>query len=373
MKVFIFHATAGYGHQKVAEVIGSAFRERGFSDRDLRVQDALDFTSPFFRALYPAIYFYAVKYLPDIWGWFYETSDKKSVYSYIRGFRSLVNRLEGRRLLAHVFREKPDVILCTHFFSAELLSRAKREGRITAKIVTVVTDFLPHTFCVNEGTDFYWIMSEEGKTELRNRGVPETNIVSGGIPVDPRFNPFGKRLEILRKHGFEDGRLTLLLTSGSFGLGPHAAILNQLDFFADRIQCFVVCGKNNELRHSLDATAFRFPVKIFGFVDFMPELMEASDLMIAKSGGSTTVESLTKGIPMVVLHPIPGQETRNAAILKERNAAFFMQEPAQIKPIVGTILSQPEILDVKRATMRLLARPHAAGDLVNFVLQGRVR
>jgi processive 1,2-diacylglycerol beta-glucosyltransferase len=366
MKILIFHATAGHGHKKIAEVIERSFRERGLAEHEIQVADALDYTPLVFKQSYPALYYHSVKSTPKFWGWGYENIDLPHIYKMARPFRSLVNRLVGLKLLQHVFDQKPDVIICTHFLSAELFATAK--GKLNAKLITVITDFFPHTFWVNEGTDFYWVMSEEGGKELQNRGVPKQNIVAGGIPVDDRFKPLGRRQEFLKKWNFEENRLTLLLTSGSFGLGPQPAILRALESFKDKIQCFAVCGMNAQMKKELDAEKYEFPVRVFGFVDFMPDLMEASDLVIAKSGGSTTTEALAKGVPMVVFQPIPGQETRNANLLRERNAAFFMQTPDQIKLIVQAILDHPEIMTAKKVEIQKLAKPNAADDLVSFVL-----
>ncbi len=115
MKVLIFHASAGHGHKKVAEVLGRTFVAKGLRKEDVQVIDALDLTPWLFRTLYPATYFYAVKYIPGLWGWFYEWLDKPAVYSALRWLRSLQNRLQGGKLLRCVETENPDLILCTHF------------------------------------------------------------------------------------------------------------------------------------------------------------------------------------------------------------------------------------------------------------------
>src|SRR3989338_10366781 len=118
MKILILHANAGHGHRKVAEVTRDAFLARGLAKDQVDVQDALDFTPAFFRTLYPAIYFYSVKHTPDVWGWFYETFDFTQVYRWLKPFRSWANRMVGGKLLKKVLSEKPDVIICSHFFSA---------------------------------------------------------------------------------------------------------------------------------------------------------------------------------------------------------------------------------------------------------------
>jgi len=260
------------------------------------------------------------------------------------------------------------VIISTHFLAPEILGRAKQKGLIPSKMVTVITDFYPHTVWVNPGTDLYWVMADETQSDLLKRGIPENQIVVGGIPILPTFKPAGRKKEILKKYGLEENRFTILLTSGSFGLGPQEAILEELNAFKDKIQCFVVCGNNKELKAILDAKQYPYPVKIFGFINFMPDLMEASDLMVAKSGGSTTSESLTKGVLMVVMHPIPGQETRNVKLLKIRQAAFFLEKPEGIHDIVKTILDDPKVLQQKQAAVQALAKPDAADHLVKAVL-----
>ena len=131
----------------------------------------------------------------------------------------------------------------------------------------------------------------------------------------------------------------------------------------------VVCGKNTDLERSLRKREYPFPIKIYGFVSHMDQLMEASDLIVAKPGGATTTESLAKGIPMAVLEPIPGQEARNAKLLKERNASFFLGKPSDMRIILKGILDYPEVLEEKKRSIQALARPDAAMDAARFVLK----
>jgi len=369
MKIFIFHASAGHGHKRVAEVIRRAFLARGDRPEQIHLEDALDHTPPFFRRSYPTFYYVAVRFFPKLWGWCYEKCDQPALYALIRPFRTLVNRWVGAKLLREVAKENPDLIICTHFFSAEVFAQAKKTGQIQATLLTVITDYFPHTFWVHEETDAYWIMSEEGAVALRQKGIPPSKVHVGGIPVDPSFKPSGRKQHFLKKYGGAPDRMTLLITSGSFGLGPTEKILAALSSYRHQIQCFVVCGNNEALQSKLEMESFDFPVKVFGFVDFFQELMEASDLVITKPGGATSTESLVKGVPMVVLSPIPGQETRNAQLLKDRNVSFFMKEPEQINLILKAILDHPDLLEDKRRQIQKLANPHAADDLVSFALE----
>ncbi len=369
MNIQVFHATAGQGHKKVAEVITQAFKKRGLNDSQIRVSDVLEIAPKSMGMAYPAAYFYSVKYIPKIWGWFYETLDKMGFYRWVYPIRRFHNQIMGAKLLSEIEKDNPDLLINCHFFTAEHFAHAKRKGQIKAKLITVITDFFPHSFWVNEGTDYYWVMGDEGKKELIRRGIPENQIIAGGIPVAEAFKPTGRKDEILTRFGFKSDRLTLLFTSGSFGLGHQEAILKELEPFKDQVQCFVVCGNNKDLQKTLSSQSWSFPIQVFGFIDFMADLMEASDLMLAKSGGSTTTESLAKGLPMVILEPIPGQETRNAQLLLARNASFSMTEPAQIKTILKALFENPKLLQNKHQEIRKMARPNAADDFVTFCLE----
>ncbi|MSR78027.1 MAG: hypothetical protein EXS63_07380 [Candidatus Omnitrophica bacterium] len=369
MKIFIFYAEAGHGHKKAAETIGKALIEHGNPPQDILIQDALDYAPGFNKKGYIAFYFYCVKFLPKLWGWFYDRADKGILYELTKPIRVIFNNINGERLIRKIVQEKPDLVISTHFFASEIVARAKRDGRTDTKLMTVITDFLPHTLWINDGTDAYWVMHEETKQEMIRRKVEAHRIVPGGIPVDPIFKPQKKRVEILQKYGFFEDRLTILISSGSFGIGSYEETLRQLETFKDKIQCFVVCGNNEEGRKILEQKTFLFPVKVFGFVNFMAELMEASDLMIAKSGGLTTAESLAKGLPMIITQPIPGQETRNAEFLKKHEASFFIQVPEQAKILLKNILEHPHILASKKEAIKRLAKPNSAQEIADFAFQ----
>ncbi len=369
MRVALLHASAGHGHTKVAEAIREGLIHSGLSEKDVLLLDVLDEVPRWFGKLYSASYYYSVKHTPHLWGAVYEVADHFPFYqNFGRHCRRWVNGRVGRKLASRVIQEGPDAIIATHFMPPEIFGHAKVVGRFRGQVVTVVTDFLPHTFWVNPGTDHYWIMSEEGEKELQTRGVPEEKITVGGIPVSLKFKPQGRKEEIRRREGFRQDRFTLLITSGSFGLGPTAEILEALVEFGESIQVAAVCGRNEAQYRSLENQRYPFLTKLYRFVSNMDELMEASDLVVAKPGGSTTAEALAKGVPMVVLEPIPGQEMGNARLLKMRNAAFFLGGPRDIRVILKALFDYPEMLQEKKRAIQVLAKPDAALNLARLVL-----
>ena len=370
MRVAVLHASAGHGHTQVAESVREGLLAAGLPAKELIFFDVLDETPAWFKKFYTAGYYHSVKCLPASWGAVFHFSDHPLVYRILgRPLRHWVNNGVGGGLVRRILKEKPDAIINTHFLAPELLGRWKKSGGLSSFLLTVVTDYYPHSFWINPGTDHYWVMSQETKEVLISRGVEAGRITAGGIPIALKFHPKGQKEEIRRREGLDQNRLTLLLTSGSFGLGPLSQVLDGVRDFSEKVQAIVVCGRNEEQKKTLQAKGFPFPVKVYGFVSNMDELMEASDLVVAKPGGSTATESLAKGVPMVVLDPIPGQETGNADLLKARNASFVLGEPSDIRTLLKGIFDYPSVLEEKKRNIARLAKPEASTELAQFIIQ----
>jgi len=64
-------------------------------------------------------------------------------------------------------------------------------------------------------------------------------------------------------------------------------------------------------------------------VDNLPEL-SAADFIICKAGGLIVTESLASGLPLLLVHALPGQETGNVNFVVENNAGCMCQTPNEI-------------------------------------------
>src|SRR6202022_4023125 len=96
----------------------------------------------------------------------------------------------------------------------------------------------------------------------------------------------------------------------------------------------------------------RHRTKVLGFTDQIDELMAAADLVVSKPGGLTTSETLARGAAMVIVNPIPGQESRNSDFLLENGAAIKVNTLATLAYKVGKRLDEPERLSQIKANAR---------------------
>lgn len=359
MRALIATATAGAGHLQAAAALHEAWLESNPSDA-VEMVDVLDFTSRLYRKAYAEGYLEIVKRSPELYGLVFRLSDHPDLMRRLEPFRKMFSRVTARKFVAHVQRFRPDVLLCPHFLPIEMVRDLKRRlGSAMPYLVSVVTDFHAHAFWIQDGIDLYCVAAEATKRDLLSAGVPARRIAVTGIPISARFRK-RQRPAILRKQlKLSSGTPTLLLLSGGFGMGPVAQILDEVDRLHSQVQILVVAGRNEALKKTLENREHNHPTTVFGFVTNMEELMTVSDLLITKAGGLTTSEALALGKPLLIVDPIPGQETANADLLIKHGAAVQVDDRRRINRTVRQLLSSGKLAAMSAAA-KSLGKPRAA-------------
>ena len=132
---------------------------------------------------------------------------------------------------------------------------------------------------------------------------------------------------------------------------------------------------DEDLKKKLDTlaarrnTSSRVSFKNLGFTTQVDELMSASDILLGKPGGLTTSEALAKGLVFVIVNPIPGQEERNSDHLLEEGVAIRCNNLPALSYKVDQLLEDTSRFSRMQANALRLARPNAAHDIVNRLLE----
>jgi processive 1,2-diacylglycerol beta-glucosyltransferase len=137
------------------------------------------------------------------------------------------------------------------------------------------------------------------------------------------------------------------------------------------IELVTVTGKNAPAKTKLESMAppARHRARVMGFTDQMDELMACADVVVSKPGGLTTSESLARGAAMVVVNPIPGQESRNSDYLLENQAAIKINNLPTLGMKLEGLLSDPARLAQLKSNALRIARPQAAYDVARQALR----
>ena len=369
MKILVTHVPAGSGHEKAAEAICIALRQVK-PEAETILLNGLEGMSATYQWAFTQGYLDMINRWPFLWGMTYHLLDLRGLAWAAYKLHRLSNASHGKILEQIVLRHRPDVFIGTHFFPMEVVSYLKQKGKLSAKLITVITDTMPHAVWISPGIDAYVVGLDLTKQELVRRGVPAERVQVLGIPIDPKFGLRPDRKELAQRLGLDSNLFTLLICSGGYGTGPMEQMVESLRKVPERLQALVVTGKNTALFHRLENARAAFPhaLKVFGFIDNMDELMSVSDLLITKPGGLSCTEALAKGLPMVLTNPIPGQEQRNGRIIERMGAAIMAGRVERIPKIVRSLRSDPARLQEMKRKALSAARPDAAMDTAKFAL-----
>ena len=367
-KVLIVSVRAGAGHLMAAAALEAAFSDSKLSLAVKNI-DLLDYSADLIKFLYGKMYLDVVKLIPELYAYNYKhyQPSKKFIKP-----RFLIDRFSYSAFFELIEDFDPDFILCTHFIPAALVENYRAKKKRAFKIAVTLTDYEFHPLWLAPNIDCYFTATEEVKSSLVYYGVEPERIVVSGIPVHPKFSGVKDKAKLLKKYEMNEGVPIILISAGSFGITPLGEVMDELDAIQEEFQIMVVCGKNADLEKELrekqkDQSRLR---KVFGFIDFMDELMAISDLLITKPGGVTVSESLAAELPMILIEPIPGQEEANADYVVEQGAAVKARNVSSLIYKLQHLVKEPERLKAMSRRASAISHPDAAMHIVEEITRG---
>jgi processive 1,2-diacylglycerol beta-glucosyltransferase len=339
---------------------------------EVRHVDALQYTSKLFRRVYAQAYLDLVNRAPEVLGWLYDYFDEPGRHERLR---LALNKLNTTRFVRLLERERPDWAVSTHFLPAEIIAWLRSKGRLATRQAIVVTDFDIQAIWLTHHVDRYFVALDETRVHLERLGVSPDAITVSGIPIDPVFAEPKAARAMRAKHGLAPELTTILVSAGGFGVGPVENLVHTLLELQHPAQLVVICGRSEDLKRRLDKLAGARPPKLYpalhvvGYTTEMDEYMAAADLLVGKPGGLTSSEALARGLALVIVRPIPGQEERNADHLLEAGAAIRCNNLPALAWKIDRLLNDPRRLGSMRENARRLARPDAARNIAAALVE----
>ncbi|MBI3322327.1 MAG: hypothetical protein HYZ94_01425 [Candidatus Omnitrophica bacterium] len=369
-RILLMYITDRSGHCQAARAVEQGIRRIDPSADTLTI-DAFQYLNPVLARIVDRMYMSVIQKLPELWDYLY---DNPEVVARSNHFRKLLHRYDSPRLQGLLEDFRPEAIVCTQAFPCGLVADYKQEHGLEVPLYGVITDFSPHAYWVHPQVDGYVVPAEETGQWLVDRRVDPSKVHPFGIPVDPVFSETPNAAAIRRRLQMDPSLPAILLMGGGQGLGPILEAAADLDRLEDKFQLLVVAGSNEQLYHRLitRAPSFRHSLRVFGHIDFVADLMSVSGMIITKPGGLTTSEALAKGLPIIALDPLPGQEIKNAHFVARMKAGIMVEDSAGLPRIVHRLLSHPAEWEDLAANARSLGKPQAALDAARLALGAAV-
>jgi len=208
------------------------------------------------------------------------------------------------------------------------------------------------------------------------RFFPAEKIILSGNPLRANLTSgLPSKEAALKKLGLNPTQKTLLILGGSLGARRINALIADIikDLAQQELNIIWQCGK---LYHG--ALKEQFPHlapthQLHAFLNNMNEAFAAADLVISRAGANTLSELAALGKASILI-PSPNvaedHQTKNAAYLKEREAALLFKESGSaddLLKIITHLLKADSEIEKLAQNIYKLALPNAAAAIVDEI------
>lgn len=360
MDVLILSASFGGGHMAVSEALEEHLRSDGINSH---IIDLYHMLNPKLNQLNSKFYIKLMRYAPQLYGLFYNLT-------YDLGMDNIFNKIGsfiGRAKLVDILNKyNPKVVVSTYPTYTGMLSYLKKEEFSHIYAMTVITDFVAHSQWIHKHVDAYFVASQEVAFNLMKKGIPPNRVEVSGIPIKSSFSKHYNREFVLKKYGLKPDKPVILIMNIAFGnLKIYHEVFSCLMDIKGSFQGVVLCGENEKLYKKVVAYKDKL-VPLVGKVD-IAELMSVSDILISKSGGITTSEALSMGLPIVIYKPVPGQEMHNADYVSRHGAGVIVKKREELKNLLNILLENPELRMKMGEKAKELGKPYAAKYIARYI------
>ena len=180
MKILIFTASTGGGHKRAAAALDAKIKALD-ANNEVKVVDALKAIGKVYDKTVCGGYHFMATKIPKVYGVCYKVTDRKTIV-YDAVMKS--NTAMSNKLLSIIDEFNPDVIIMCHPFITTMVSRLRRKGKISAKAISLITDYDAHRTYFVPNIDAYVLAEPQMAEKLVNEYDVDKNIKVMNITPD---------------------------------------------------------------------------------------------------------------------------------------------------------------------------------------------
>lgn len=341
-KFLFLYLTTGAGHISTARVLKEQILKQN-PDAEVVMANGFDRGNIFGKVGFELLYFWATNFFHGLFPLIYDIAQHRLFVTLI----SKIMRFHTVHYLKKVIkREKPTDIVSFHYalstFAKSAVVRLHKKINVTVMVTDPFT--VPHVWFWDRSLD-YFVYSEEAKRIGVSQKVPESQIKVVPFVMNPKYlEPFGREdiIALRKKRGFDPDKKVVLLVGGGDGLPGAVDIVNKCVLRRAKFAIAVVCGNDMGKYAYLESLSRLYPrldLYVYGFVDYLDELIKLSDCVVMKAGPATLIEVLSCRKPIIISRYIHNQELGNMRFAVQNKVGWFIQKPAKIYEKIEELLS----------------------------------
>lgn len=356
----------GSGHVRAAKTIAEELRCQE-PNAVVCIFDVLAVSRVLFRLAYVWPYWAMVRYSPERWDRLFSRRVKDKHRQTAPGWAF---QFGCPQVFKSIREFEPDAIVATEVAACEIAASAKRRGLTKARIVNVITDYEAEPIWVQPEVNIYAVGDKYVADQLVTWGAPLDKMRVVGIPTARSFLVPHEKHSSRAKYELNDTAPVVLIMGG--GMGP-----THMDDVAARlleserpIQIVALTGNDKRARRRLGRlqSSPSASLRVLGWTDDVPGLMQVASALITKPGGLTISEAAASALPLVLFDAIPGPERRNAQRVAEAGAGIWRNGAHLAADAAVQLLHNEETRQRMSAKATTLACPEAAAKISRLAL-----
>lgn len=296
-------------------------------------------------------------------------------HNFVDGFKVLVGTVQS---FGKLIVWRPDVVFTKGGFVCLPVGLAAHLLRIPL----VIHDSDAHPGLTNRILS-RWATKIATGAPLEYYSYPKSKSRYVGIPINTAFHPYTKaqQWDSKRDLGLDTDKPLVVVTGGGLGAGRlNGVVVETLRDLQKMATVILVAGAAHydELRTRMPKDSEQF--KLFSFVNNMPELLGAADIVVTRAGATTILELAALAKPTILVPNAAltgGHQLKNAAVYGDAQVAVVLDEdamvekPALLVKAVSGYLKDPKTTASMAKRFGKFAKPDAAKDMATMILSAR--
>jgi UDP-N-acetylglucosamine:LPS N-acetylglucosamine transferase len=271
-------------------------------------------------------------------------------------------------------RENPERIVILHFFLIQPIYELKKELRLNIPIITIVTDpFTAHPMWFMKTDQCFVLFSDKLRNRVINKFPPDRVNVFPFI-LDEKYSeplPADSIPPIKESLNLPVNKRLLLILGGGDGIPNGRKILRRLLRRKNDYSIAIVCGRNKalyEFAQTLKDETKSEDFFIYGYVDFIYELINSADLILTKCGASSMMEILLLQKVPVVNDYIWEQEKGNIDFIRDNNLGIYEPSVNKLISKINSLIYDDEKLNMFKNNIRRLSLENGTAKVSEFIV-----
>lgn len=352
IKALVLSCNTGEGHNSVAKAIKECFDANG---EQCDIVDSLKFISDRVSGFMSKGHVLVYRHIPVLFRKGYSHAEGHEELFEEDSFTYKLMAAGAENLYNYIVENGYDTVICSHVFPSLMLTEVLKEYKAELRTCYVSTDYTISPGTIESRLDGYF-MSDAVSAEQLEGQLDTGRVIESGIPVRQDFFRRVPKPEAKKAMGIPEDAKHILMMCGSMGCGPIKRLAQRLAESLDDGQYLtVVCGTNRRLENRLENRAEeRENVRVLGYCDNIPLLMDSADLYLTKPGGISVSEAAVKALPMVLVNTVAGCEEYNLDYAVEcglAKTADTVEELAEL--CVRLINNDDELIAMHEAGRRI--------------------